>query len=118
MHSTNSTGHKLEIVDLTKFFQMNGSLLPVLANFTLEIEPGEFVVIIGASGCGKTTLLRIIAGLETADTIEVLLPWGESVSVGWVLNGGWFFRNPGSYPGSLSNKMLVSGWKCSSFPAT
>jgi ABC-type nitrate/sulfonate/bicarbonate transport system ATPase subunit len=62
MHSTNSTGHKLEIVDLTKFFQMNGSLLPVLANFTLEIEPGEFVVIIGASGSGKTTLLRIIAG--------------------------------------------------------
>ena len=33
----------------------------------LEIEPGEFLVLLGPSGCGKTTTLRCIAGLETAD---------------------------------------------------
>jgi iron(III) transport system ATP-binding protein len=33
----------------------------------LEIEPGEFVVLLGPSGCGKTTTLRCIAGLETAE---------------------------------------------------
>src|SRR6186997_536116 len=33
----------------------------------LEIEPGEFLVLLGPSGCGKTTTLRCIAGLETAE---------------------------------------------------
>src|SRR6266508_306178 len=33
----------------------------------LEIEPGEFLVLLGPSGCGKTTTLRCLAGLETAD---------------------------------------------------
>ena len=38
-----------------------------------EIADGEFFVILGASGCGKTTLLRLIAGLETLDSGEILI---------------------------------------------
>jgi sulfonate transport system ATP-binding protein len=39
----------------------------VLHNIGLELQPGEFVAVVGRSGCGKSTLLRAIAGLETAD---------------------------------------------------
>jgi spermidine/putrescine transport system ATP-binding protein len=45
----------------------------VLKGIDLNINKGEFITILGASGCGKTTLLRIIAGLETAGGGRVLL---------------------------------------------
>lgn len=51
----------LKVKDLSKSF---GSL-QVLNRLTFNVEPGEFVCIVGSSGCGKTTLLRILAGLET-----------------------------------------------------
>ena len=42
-----------------------------LNSIDLTISDQEFMVLLGASGCGKTTLLRIIAGLETMDSGEV-----------------------------------------------
>ncbi|MEW9580158.1 amino acid ABC transporter ATP-binding protein [Paraburkholderia sp. DGU8] len=43
----------------------------VLREINLEVRPGEVLVLIGASGSGKSTVLRIMSGLETADTGEV-----------------------------------------------
>ena len=45
----------------------------VLQRFSLEIEHGEFLVLLGPSGCGKTTLLRLIAGLEDVSDGEIWL---------------------------------------------
>lgn len=45
----------------------------VLQDISLAVAEGEFVTLLGSSGCGKTTLLRIIAGLETPDSGSVLL---------------------------------------------
>jgi NitT/TauT family transport system ATP-binding protein len=49
-----------------------------LADITLEIDPGEFVVVLGPSGCGKSTLLYLIAGLE-APTSGKISAHGEPV---------------------------------------
>ena len=45
----------------------------VLSDISLDVHKGEFVTLLGASGCGKTTTLRIVSGLETPDTGEVIL---------------------------------------------
>ena len=45
----------------------------VLAGISLDVARGEFVTLLGASGCGKTTTLRIISGLEAADAGCVIL---------------------------------------------
>jgi NitT/TauT family transport system ATP-binding protein len=63
---------KVAIENVSKNFQ--GASGPVLAldRVSLNVAEGEFVCLVGASGCGKTTLLNIIAGLEQPDTGRVL----------------------------------------------
>lgn len=59
----------LQLKDIRKSFGES----QVLDGVTLEIQAGEFVTLLGASGCGKTTTLRIIAGLEMPDAGQVVL---------------------------------------------
>lgn len=51
---------------------------PVLNNISVELPAGEILAVLGRSGCGKTTLLKILAGLETLDAGDVLID-GQSV---------------------------------------
>ena len=61
--------YAIEIVGLAKRY----GAVTALQTVDLDIEPGEFLVLLGPSGCGKSTLLKIIAGLEDASTGEVYI---------------------------------------------
>lgn len=80
---------KLEILNLNQSFPKDdGSRLVVLDNITFDVKDKEFVCILGSSGCGKTTLLRMIAGLDTAESGSIVLDReeirGTSPKVGMV----------------------------------
>ena len=51
--------------DVTKEFPSGDGVLQVLKGINLELYKGEFVVILGESGCGKTTLMNIVGGMDT-----------------------------------------------------
>ena len=62
----------LSVRGVTKRFSGRSGLITALDNITLDVQDGEFVVIVGPSGCGKSTLLNIMAGLDSADSGQVL----------------------------------------------
>lgn len=72
-------GNIVEIKHLTKNFIDKEKTVKALDDINLEIEEGSFVSIIGGSGCGKSTMLRIIGGLETEYDGEVIVD-GERVT--------------------------------------
>jgi iron(III) transport system ATP-binding protein len=68
------TAKTLDIRGLSKTYRLpGGRSVPAVRNFTLRVEPGEFITLLGPSGCGKTTVLRAIAGLEEPDEGDILL---------------------------------------------
>ncbi|WP_411034871.1 ABC transporter ATP-binding protein [Shinella sp. BYT-45] len=63
----------VDFVDVRKSF----GAFPVIKGVDIEIEDGEFVILVGPSGCGKSTLLRMLAGLENITAGEIRI--GERV---------------------------------------
>ncbi len=63
----------LEIKKVQKIFHTKDKDVEAIRNVDLNVKEGEFISIIGASGCGKTTLLRLIAGLERDYSGDILL---------------------------------------------
>ena len=61
--------YAIELVGVTKRY----GATTALTDINLEIEPGEFLVLLGPSGCGKSTILKIVAGLEDATEGEVYI---------------------------------------------
>ncbi|HVV22872.1 MAG TPA: ATP-binding cassette domain-containing protein, partial [Pseudonocardiaceae bacterium] len=62
----------VRLTGVHKAFGRGPRSVTALAGVDLRVDPGEFVCLIGASGCGKTTLLNLVAGLDSATTGEVL----------------------------------------------
>jgi len=63
----------LEARDIYRFFQVDGTEIPVLKGISFSLERGSFTTIMGPSGSGKSTLLHILAGLDRASAGSVWL---------------------------------------------
>lgn len=83
----------MTIIRLKKIEKEYDKRLPILRNINLDIEEGEFLVLVGPSGSGKSTLLRLIANLENSSAGEIVfLPAKKQNDIAMV------FQNYALYP--------------------
>src|SRR5215831_21253459 len=64
---------KLTLRNIAMVYSQRGQRFVALRDVSLEVQAGEFISLVGASGCGKTTLLRIVDGLVPPSRGEVLV---------------------------------------------
>jgi len=105
---------KLKTVGLKKTFP-NGSL--GVENLSIEVEEGQFAVLLGPSGCGKSTLLRLISGLETPTEGKIFID--EADITGWEpkrRDVAMVFQNYALYPHMSVGENLEFGLKSRKIP--
>ncbi|MFG1708065.1 ABC transporter ATP-binding protein [Nonomuraea sp. M3C6] len=98
-----SAATKLELVGIGKEFRSKRASTHALSDINLTISDGEFVSLIGRSGCGKTTLLRMLAGLLSPTKGEILIEgrslWsGTKVDSSVVSQLGVVFQEANLFP--------------------
>ena len=103
----------IQFQNVSKFYEKKGAVL----DFSLEVEKGERVVILGHSGCGKTTILRLLAGFIPPDKGKILID-NEVVSIdGKILkepeerNIGMVFQDLALWPHMTVRQNLEFGLK-------
>ncbi|HEU0293915.1 MAG TPA: ABC transporter ATP-binding protein [Anaerolineales bacterium] len=76
-----STQPIIELRDVTKVYSTAAGDFTALKGITMQVQPGEFVGVIGKSGAGKSTLLNMITGVDHLNSGDVTVNNGRSVSV-------------------------------------
>ena len=86
-------------------FAYDGDEKLVLENVDMHVEEGEFVCLLGQSGCGKSTFLRLLAGLETPTSGEIRI--GDEKIVGTDLERSVVFQDYGLFPWMSTGDNIV-----------
>ncbi len=86
----------LELRNVSKTFTLGAEAVQVLQDIELTVAPGEFLSLVGLSGCGKTTLLRLIVGLDPHYKGDILL--GNQKLNGPSRKRGIVFQEPRLFP--------------------
>ena len=102
-------GKTLSIQNVNKSFTVDGQKVDVLKDINLEVQKGEFFAIVGHSGCGKSTFLKIIAGLEKNDTGLVTVDGKEVNGPG--MDRGMIFQEHRLFPWMSIEKNVQLGLK-------
>lgn len=99
---------RLEVIDLRKEYEGK----PLLNGVTFQVQSGETLSLLGASGSGKSTILRIIAGIETPDAGSVL--WNDQDLAGipvYRRNFGLMFQDYALFPHLSVEENVTFGLK-------
>lgn len=99
---------KITKVNRTYYDQRN-NYVEALQDINLSVRRGEFLSIIGSSGCGKTTLLRLIAGLDKPETGSITL--GDEQISGPDPQRGYVFQQGGLFQWLTVEKNIATGLK-------
>jgi sulfonate transport system ATP-binding protein len=108
-------GPILSLARVGKSFTVDGAPLEVLGGIDLDVRAGEFVCLVGASGCGKSTILRLIAGLENPTAGQVLLHGAPVTGTG--LDRGIVFQEPRLFPWLTVEQNILLGLDVLAVPA-
>lgn len=104
----------LQLDNITKAYSDDGNEIVAVNDVDLDIEEGEFMVLVGPSGCGKSTTLRSIAGLETLTKGDIHLD-GEVVTGKGPQERdiAMVFQNYALYPHMTAKENMAFGLKMS-----
>jgi NitT/TauT family transport system ATP-binding protein len=80
----------VSVSGVSKVFGRGSTAVHALDNVSLDVAPGEFVCLVGASGCGKSTMLSLVAGLDE--------PTAGTIAVAGGANPALMFQEPALFP--------------------
>jgi nitrate ABC transporter ATP-binding subunit len=106
----------LHISDLRKSFPSRDTQNVVVDGFHLEVARGEFVALIGHSGCGKSTVLSMVAGLSEPDSGAMILAGKELRGAG--PDRGVVFQSPSLLPWRTAFENVLLGVEQAFYTAT
>ncbi|MEY8355698.1 ATP-binding cassette domain-containing protein [Lachnospiraceae bacterium 54-53] len=98
---------KIELVDISLDYTDNGKQFHALDGISFTVEEGEFVSLIGSSGCGKSTTLGVLSGLNHPSKGKFLIDGAETAGPG--PNRGVVFQHYSLFPWMTARRNVSLG---------